>query len=566
MSSLPQARALYEFGPFRLDPAENRLWRDGVPVALTPKAFETLLALVSRAGRLVDKAELLREVWPDTVVEESSLSQHVYLVRKALGEERGESCSIETVPKRGYRFVAPVRVLAPVDNVESAENAPSSLPLAAERPAALGPPPARGRFVFARAPRLARQAASAAVALAALVALTAVLRRPETAPVTADAPPRSVARTASARAVAAARGQDALGLGVAAGGPTRVPRGPEAFDAYVRGLYFWNQRTAEGVKNAIGCFEDAVRRESDSAPAWAALADARAVAAALRYGPLSPRESYEKAREAARRALALDATLATAHTALALVLAHGDRDPIRAEREFQIALRLDPRSATALQRYAHLLMRGGRLDAAIEVTERALALDPHSPAVNANLCYFLYLKRSYDRAGGYCDKAIELQPDLAQPLTTRALIEVQARRLGHALELLARARKHAEGTALLDLLDAQGYAYAVSGRRDRARTLLAQLERLTPGDDPRRFARLGTHTALGDTERAFEKLRSCARESCERPFEVEFDPRYDSLRGDPRYAEVMPPPEPAASGAPVGGAGDGERQAISTVY
>src|ERR687885_592455 len=99
---------LYEFGPFRLDPAEHTLLRGGEPVALTPKAFETLVALGARGGHLVEKDELLKEVWPDSFVEEGSLARNVHELRKALGEGPSENLYIETVPKRGYRFVAPV--------------------------------------------------------------------------------------------------------------------------------------------------------------------------------------------------------------------------------------------------------------------------------------------------------------------------------------------------------------------------------------------------------------------------------------------------------------------------
>src|SRR5918911_1245412 len=102
---------LYEFGPFRLDPAEHMLLRGGEPVALTPKAFETLVVLVARGGHLVEKDELLKEVWPDSFVEEGSLARNVHELRKALGEGPSENLYIETVPKRGYRFVAPVRDL-----------------------------------------------------------------------------------------------------------------------------------------------------------------------------------------------------------------------------------------------------------------------------------------------------------------------------------------------------------------------------------------------------------------------------------------------------------------------
>jgi Tol biopolymer transport system component/DNA-binding winged helix-turn-helix (wHTH) protein len=101
----------YEFGPFRLVPDERLLLRDGEPVALTPKAFETLVALVHRAGHLADKDELLKEVWPDSFVEESNLTQNVFALRKVLGEGKKGPKYIETVPKRGYRFLASVRVV-----------------------------------------------------------------------------------------------------------------------------------------------------------------------------------------------------------------------------------------------------------------------------------------------------------------------------------------------------------------------------------------------------------------------------------------------------------------------
>src|SRR3981081_3386983 len=96
---------IFSFGPFRLEPGEHRLLRDGEPVALTPKAFETLLALGKRAGRVVTKDELFQQVWPDAIVEEGTLAQNVFTLRRALGDD---TRYIETVPKVGYRFVEPV--------------------------------------------------------------------------------------------------------------------------------------------------------------------------------------------------------------------------------------------------------------------------------------------------------------------------------------------------------------------------------------------------------------------------------------------------------------------------
>src|SRR5262247_3663691 len=116
-----QSKHLYEFRPYRLDAGERLLQRDGATISLTPKAFDLLLALVERHGRLVEKDELFQTVWPDTIVEESNLTYNISLIRKALGDGENGLKFIETVPKRGYRFVAEVRE-SPLDvQVEVAE-------------------------------------------------------------------------------------------------------------------------------------------------------------------------------------------------------------------------------------------------------------------------------------------------------------------------------------------------------------------------------------------------------------------------------------------------------------
>src|SRR5215213_6514892 len=105
-----KAVCLYEFGPFRLDVLEHRLLRHQETVPLSPKVFETLLLLVEHSGHVLEKNQLISTLWPDSFVEESSLTQNISLLRKALAEGGGQQF-IETVPKHGYRFVAPVRVV-----------------------------------------------------------------------------------------------------------------------------------------------------------------------------------------------------------------------------------------------------------------------------------------------------------------------------------------------------------------------------------------------------------------------------------------------------------------------
>ena len=145
----------FEFSPFRLEPATRRLLRGGDPLPLTPKSFDTLLVLVQNRDRVVEKSEVMRLVWPDTVVEEANLAQHVFTLRKALGDSPDGARFIATVPKRGYRFVAEVRE---VPNGNGATTSPFVAPTA---------------WGTARAGRTRRWAlatglAAAAVALAAI--------------------------------------------------------------------------------------------------------------------------------------------------------------------------------------------------------------------------------------------------------------------------------------------------------------------------------------------------------------------------------------------------------------
>jgi DNA-binding winged helix-turn-helix (wHTH) protein len=104
-------KVVYEFGPFRVDPDKQVLLREGQPIAVTPKAFETLLVLMRRSREVVTKEELLKAIWPDSFVEEANLSQHIFMLRKALGDTQEERRYIVTLPGRGYRFAAPVRTL-----------------------------------------------------------------------------------------------------------------------------------------------------------------------------------------------------------------------------------------------------------------------------------------------------------------------------------------------------------------------------------------------------------------------------------------------------------------------
>src|SRR5438128_576693 len=121
---------LYEFGSFRLDPQERLLWQAGEIVWLTPKAFDTLLALLEKSGQVLSKDELMNRIWPNTYVEEANLAQNISTLRKALGESTDGVKYIETLPRRGYRFIAPVQKV-PVEQEAKPVEAETSFPVAA---------------------------------------------------------------------------------------------------------------------------------------------------------------------------------------------------------------------------------------------------------------------------------------------------------------------------------------------------------------------------------------------------------------------------------------------------
>ena len=339
---------LFEFGPYTLDAAEHRLSCDGEAVALPPKAFATLVVLVENAGHVLSKNDLLDAVWPESFVEEASLTVTISTLRKILGERGRGDRYIETVPKRGYRFVAPVRSVAPPAEPDPAQ-APAS-------PTAT-----------ARAPRLRALTLALALAAAALVAAVVVMRPGATSP-----PHVVQAGTA----------------------------GDEAREAYVKGRYFWNRRDGEGLFKSMACFKQAIDRDPGYALGYAGLADAYAFDLVR----------WPEAESLAQRAIELDPTLAEPHATLGFIRMFWQWDWDGAEQELQLAVDRNPGYATAHQWYALLLAARGRGAEARERMALAARLDPVSLPIAADAGQLLYFDRDYDRALDQCRRALELDP------------------------------------------------------------------------------------------------------------------------------------------------------------
>jgi Tfp pilus assembly protein PilF len=165
----------------------------------------------------------------------------------------------------------------------------------------------------------------------------------------------------------------------------RYTENPEAYQAYTRALYFWNQRTEEGLNHSIRYFKDAIAKDPNYALAYAGLADAYSLIAYYDYPSLTAEAAYQQASRAATKALEMDDAIAEAHTALALVKTYVDGDRPAAEREYRQSIALNPSYATGHQRYALFLLEDARLDEAYEEIRRAQELDPLLAVINSNL-------------------------------------------------------------------------------------------------------------------------------------------------------------------------------------
>jgi TolB-like protein/Tfp pilus assembly protein PilF len=312
------------------------------------------------------------------------------------------------------------------------------------------------------------------------------------------------------------------------------PVDPEAYEAYLKGRYFWNKRSSEGLKQAIAFFERATSKDPTYAPAHAGLADCYTILGSRRLLP--PAEAFSKARKAAEESVQLDESLAEGHTSLGAAL-WNELDYAGAEREFRRAIELNPSYATARQWYGEWLNERGRHREALAELRRAVESDPLSLIVRSSLAGTHYFAGDYDVAAEQLRKVLEMDPAFlaAYYYLGRTLLAQ-----GKPREAIAEFLKFEEnGSIPSPVLAAMGYAYAAAGESAKARELFEDLrERSRRGYvSPLDFAIL--HAGLREKDQAFARLREACAERAGNVGEVGVDPLFDSLRSDPHFAEIL---------------------------
>ena len=305
----------------------------------------------------------------------------------------------------------------------------------------------------------------------------------------------------------------------------------EAYQLYLKGRFFWNKRTPDSIRKAIEYFEQAIQKDPGFALAYTGLADSYVVPA----NRIEPHVAMPKAKTAALQALAIDETLAEAHTSLARVLQVYDWNWTEAEKEFKRAIELNPRYAVAHQWYGGYLERTGRISEAISQRKLALELDPLSTITIFELAMNFLFARDYDQAIAQFQRSLELDPNFPAAHQYLPLAYVQK---GMYEEALAKVREAPEGVAL-NKTGVPGYVYAVSGHTSEARKELEELKGLRKTEYISAVSLAFICVGLGQRDEALSWLE---RGIEERAFHMQFlkvDPRFDNLRDDPRFKNLV---------------------------
>src|SRR3989441_9021901 len=582
-------RLLYEFGPFLLDVTEQLLLRDGRPIPLKPKLFDLLLLLVENSGHVLDKNRLMSTLWPDTFVEESNLTVSIFALRKALGDGDNNHSYIETVSRRGYRFVAHVTE-SPNEGIDRlaakrarlSSNADERLEAGAwVRSLAVLPFKSIGaeagheylglgladalitkltnlRQIKVRPTSAVREYTRARDITVAGRKLKvdalldgSIQRARQRIRVTAqlvDARDGATlwAENFDAKLVDIFSLEDSLSdqvvraLSLKLTGEERrhlVKRhteSTEAYHAYLKGRYFWNKRTAEGFKKGVEYFEHAIALDTNYALAYAGLADCYQLLNGYMARP--PRELIPKAKAALLKALQLDDSLAEAHTSLAHLLRH-DWNWSVAEKEFKRAIELNPNYATAHHWYSAYLRVMARFDEAWAEIKMAQELDPLSLAVNRSGGILFYFTRQYDQAIEQLLDTVELDPNFGYAHFVLGMVYAAKGMYDEAIKQYRKTQKLSGNC--LELTAYLGHIHALSGRRGEAQKVLDQLKGLSDHGYELHYHIALIYLALGDKDQAFAWLEQAYNERDEELGLLKVDPMLDSLRADPRFVSLL---------------------------
>ncbi len=571
----------FQVGEWKVEPGRDRISGPQGSTHLEPKVMEVLVALAARPGDVFSKDELLEAVWTDCHVVEEVLTRSISHLRRALHDSPQEHSHIETIPKRGYRLIAPVSkpgdeavlslAVLPLANLSGdpdqeyladgitellitdlskiASLSVISRTSVMQYKAADQPLPDIAheldvtRIVEGSVARLGDQIRITAQLIDAgsdthlwakayqrpindVLALQSEIASTVAGEISAHLSPRESAALAKTRAV-----------------------DPAAYDLYLKGLFAWSRRRRESFEEAIGLFTDAMARDPEWALPYSGLADTYIVLGL--YGLSSPVEAFELARGPCARALELDDQFGQAHISTAGIRAYFDWDLEVAEKIIRRGIALTPSYAVGHLGLADILTAQRRHDEALREISAAVSLNPLDAGMNMNLGDHLIWAGRLEEGVAPFERALEIDPRFQRGWL----------RLARAHALLGNtSRAQSAMSTAVDLagseeavLPAAASVLALLGRRDEARTRLAVLSD-TSGPvhhSPLEIAEAFAH--IGDADAAFAWLARAIKERTSWLIFLGTDPAFKGLRSDPRFADCL-----AAVGLPAAGTVGGQ--------
>lgn len=621
MEAIGRTGRVLHFGPFTVDLEARSLHRQTRRIKLQDQPFQVLAVLLERPSELITREELRQRLWAaDTLVDfDHGLNIAINKLREALGDSADEPRFIQTVPRRGYRFLGELQSEKPLIEAGSGQDA------------ATARPPERRHIVYAGAAGILLLAGAVALLVLRYTGsphATPELRHIESIAVlplrnlSGDAEQeyfadgmtealitdlaqisalRVISRTSSMRykalntplpQIAQDLHVDAVveGSVLRSGGRVRISAqlvdaasdkhlwagsyerelrdvlvlqseiartiadeiqvkitpqervrlattrvvDPAAHEDYIKGRFYWNKRTEEGLKRGIQYFQQAIDIEPSYAEAYDGLADCWQGLAW--YGYMPSKDGFLRARAAATKALELNGSMAEAQATLAHVSANYDFDWKAAEDGYRRAIALNPNYATAHHWYGDLLSAMGRPEQAIAESQRARELDPLSPLINAWLGWRYQFARRYDQAIVEYRKALDLDPSFAPAHLLLGQAYEEKKMLKEATAELEQAVKLSGGGAVY--LASLAHAYGVAGSRSDALKLIRQLENLAAQQRVSSYDVALAFVGVDDKDQAFSWLEKAVSDHAGRLMFLNVEPRFDSVRSDPRYAEL----------------------------
>jgi len=556
------------FDTFELDVLAGELRRKGVRIRLQDQPLRILEILLEHHGQLVSRDELRERLWPSNsfVDFDHGLNKAINKLREALGDSPETPRYIETLARRGYRFLGDLKsdpqsiqslLVVPLDNLSGdpeqeyfAAGLSEALTTSLAKISALRVISRTTAMHYKRAqkplPEIARELNVEGVVEGSVlrsegrVRITAQLvHAPTDRHLWAESYDRDLRDILGLQSEVASAIAKEIQVKVTPQEQSQLARAPtvdpEAYEAYLRGRSYWDKRSPAAIRSAIESFEHAIARDPNFAAAHAGLADCIGTLGWWGYAPAA--SSCARAKGLALRAIAMDPNLAEGHAALAWAVQYSDYDFAIAEKEFRRAIELDPHYSVAHQRLAITLVMMSRFEEAIAEASSAIALDPLSAIASASCSYVSWLARRHDLHFANARRMVELHPNMPASHWSLGAYYLEMGKFDEAIPAMRLAVETSDNATMFVALLAE--THAAAGHGHEAKNIVEQLLEHSAQRYVNPYLIARVYVALGDNDEAFRWLETSYLERAAWMVTLNVDPRMECLRFDPRFEELL---------------------------